>query len=74
MKTIKEQNTDLKTPPAYAVVVFRRETYRGLLEAAEYFSSFGAGAYDVNDVVDELLGAFRLAKARQEADGGGPDA
>ena len=71
----KEQNTDMKIPPAYAVAIFRRETYRGLLEAAEFFSSMGAeDSYDINDVVDELLGAFRLAKARHEAAGGDPDA
>ena len=55
-------------PPTHAVIVIRRETYHGLLEAAEFFRGIRKeDDADVGDTVDELL--VLLGLTRREAFG-----
>ncbi len=51
--------------PLYVVIVVRRETYRGLLGAAEFLRGVRGESEDMSGVVDELLVAFSMS--RQEA-------
>ena len=54
-----------KSPPSFATVRLRRETYRELLKAGEFFAAKLNVDCSPSEVLDELLVLF--ATARKEA-------
>ena len=57
-----------KSPPSFATVRLRRETYRELLKAGEFFAARLNADCSPSEILDELLVLFAIA--RKEALGG----
>ena len=57
-----------KSPPDFVVVAARRETFRELLKAGDFFARVSKQDAQVSDTIDELLVSFVIA--RKEASEG----
>ena len=59
-----------KSPPSFATVRLRRETYRELLKAGEFFAARLNADCSLSEILDELLVLFAIARKEALGDVG----